>query len=564
MKKFFTLLSIAISLMLLASSCDSKDPIVDKGTLESATYQAATKSFTLTYSSGRTETVNAVIDNSVTPPTASATLKDGTVISVSDANTSGDAEITTTRQMDDYRYVNGWIYENMEIYYLWNDKLSKSPNYSLNPKKFFDSILYKYNKNTNPQGDRFSWIQEDYQELLNSLSGVASHEIGFEYIFIAANEERTQYYALVLYPRKGSDAHAKGITRGTFVTQVNGQNITPDNYRSVFGGTGTKTLSTAKWELNSENQYRLADTGTVSVQMHSNFAENPIYLDSVYTVGDKKIGYLAYNFFAPDKGDKSYSYDKQLMNTLGNIKAKGASEMVLDLRYNGGGSVSTAVALASALVQNRSTNNVLVTSQYNAIVHNALLKEEGKDYNKVYFIDKISTDKTTIDVPSLNLPKLYVLVTGWSASASELIINGLKPYMDVILIGETTYGKNVGSISLYEKNDAKNKWGMQPIVVRYANSLGNSDFTAGFAPNYEVDEFDELRLVKFGDSSDPLLGKALSLITGQTMTSRAATTRTPFRSSQVDKVKTLNMKDRGAFEMYDDIREDALRKLMKN
>ncbi len=105
---------------------------------------------------------------------------------------------------------------------------------------------------------------------------------------------------------------------------------------------------------------------------------------------------------------------------------------------------------------------------------------------------------------------------------------------------------------------------MQPIVVRYANSLGNSDFTAGFAPNYEVDEFDELRLVKFGDSSDPLLGKALSLITGQTMTSRAATTRTPFRSSQVDKVKTLNMKDRGAFEMYDDIREDALRKLMKN
>jgi len=88
-----------------------------------------------------------------------------------------------------------------------------------------------------------------------------------------------------------------------------------------------------------------------------------------------------------------------------------------------------------------------------------LLKEYGANYNKDYFISQIDTVKTDnkgnvierikiADVPSLNLPRLYVLTSWSTASASELVINGLKPYMDVILIGETTYGKNVGSISI--------------------------------------------------------------------------------------------------------------------
>ncbi len=184
------------------------------------------------------------------------------------------------------------------------------------------------------------------------------------------------------------------------------------------------------------------------------------------------------------------------MNRLDAMKTQGINEMVLDLRYNSGGAVSSAIALASSLVKNRSTTNVLTTSQYNSIVHNELLKEYGTNYNKDYFIDKVQG--TTISIPALNLPRLYVLTSGWTASASEFVINGLKPYMDVTLIGETTYGKNVGSISIYEENDPKNKWGMQPIVVKYFNSLGHSDFTAGFRPNHDVDEFANLYLYEFG------------------------------------------------------------------
>lgn len=538
--------------------------ITGKGRLISASYNVDQEKnfFTLRYDSGFKESVIANIDNSTSTPTANATLINGTSILASDASTSGEA-IINSGITSIYKYVNDWIYEQMSIYYLWNYKLGENLNYSLNPDNFFDSILYKYNA-TNLDGDRFSWIQEDYVELLKSLSGVASDEIGFDYIFVWADQPKTHYYALVTYAKLGTDALAKGIKRGRFVTKVDGQNITAQNYRTLFGGTSNKTLSMADWKLNSTDQkYYLSNSSDVTISMHKDFAENPVYLDSVYTVGNKKIGYLAYNFFARDKGDKSNDYDKLLMNKLERIKAKGATEMVLDLRYNSGGAVSSAIALASALVKNRTTSNILVTSQYNELVHNELKKEYGTDYNKEYFIDKITSGITTVaTVPSLNLNKLYVLTGKYTASASEFVINGLKPYMDVILIGETTFGKNVGSITIYEEDDPKNKWGMQPIIVKYLNSKGESDFTAGFKPNHEIDEFEDLFLYQLGDTNDPLLGKAVSLITGQTRSTRS-TVSTSLRSSQIDEKKTLDMKNRSTFEMYDDVRGDVIRNLMK-
>ena len=318
----------------------------------------------------------------------------------------------------------------------------------------------------------------------------------------------------------------------------------------------------ADWVYNiNGKKYELKPSGDVSVRMEKNFAESPVYLDSVYTINDKKIGYMVYNFFAVDNGDDSHDYDRLLMNRLASIKAKGATEMVLDLRYNGGGRVSTALALASALVKDRSTDNVLVTAEYNDLVHSSYKRQYGADYNKDYFIDEV--EDTNIEIPALNLSRLFVLVTGGSASASELIINGLNPYMEVVLIGETTYGKNVGSISLYQKDDPKNKWGMQPIIVKYYNSKGESDFTAGFKPNFEVDEFENLRLVEFGNIEDPLLSVALDKITGISTRSKSVNRQiiTQPKMIEVDGTNSI-FKDKTRFEMYDDVRGETIKKLM--
>lgn len=567
MKKITPFLLLTLTLLFVVTSCsdDKDDPIIEKGDLISATFSPTTNKFTLKYSKGATETVDAIIDNTTTPPSAKATLEDGTIIMVKDATVEGKAIIET---LSGYKYVNDWIFEEMNIYYLWNKKIPKNPNFDLRPEKFFGSLLNKYDPVSNPDGDRFSWIQEDYTDLLGSLSGVSSDEIGFEYTFVRTPDPN-QYYAIVTYPKIGSDAYHKGIDRGRFITAVDGKNITPTNYRNIFSGTGSKSLTMADFVYNSStNKYDLTSSGNVSVKMEKNFAEKPIQKDSVYTINGKKIGYLVYNFFATDKGDKSHDYDKLLMNTLSEIKAKGATEFILDLRYNGGGAVSSAIALASALVKERSTNNVLVKGEYNDLVHAAFKKQYGADYNIDYFIDKIEYDKKEIAVPALNLPRLYVLVTRGSASASELVINGLKPYMDVVLIGETTYGKNVGSISIYEKDDPKNKWGMQPIIVKYYNSAGFSDFTAGFIPNIEIDEFNalELRLVKFGDTEDPLLGRALNEITGGGLQTRSIGVPKQIATNpKMIEIESSNsiFKDKTRFEMYDDTRGEQIKKLMK-
>lgn len=567
---------VTILLLVSVSSCKDETDEIKKGTLTTATYNHTTSSFTLTYSNGSTETVDAVIDSSVVPPTASYTMANGTILSVEDATISGKATIITSNNTSNYKYVNNWIYDEMSIYYLWNDKLPKTPDYSLRPDNFFSSLLYTYHSVSNKDGDRFSLIQEDYVDLLENLSGVSSDEIGFEYTLVPVSQGNN-YYALVLYSMPGTVAAAKGINRGQFVTKINGQDITAQNYRNLLGGTGTKQLSMADWVYNEEEDtYRLTNTGVETIQMHSKYAENPVYMDSIYPIEGGNVGYLVYNFFATDEGNDSYDYDKLLMQKLSNMQSRGVNEMVLDLRYNGGGAVSSAYALASALVKNRSTDNIIAIAQYNNVVHTSLARQYGADYNKDYFIERIDTAKVDrngkiiewikiTDIPTLNLPRLYVLTSGWTASASELIINTLKPYMEVVLIGETTYGKNVGSISIYEKNDPRNKWGMQPIIVRFANSKGESEYTAGFSPNYKIDEFEDLFLYDWGDTNDPLLGKALSLITGvpTTSTTRSAMNfYSPLRSAGIDRVPSIRVQKTRHFDMYDDIRGDEIRRLI--
>ena len=149
MKRLHTLLFITFSLFFVVTSCSDKNlPTIfeEKGVVVSATFNPSTNQFTVKYSKGSTETVAATIDNSVTPPTATVTLKDGTIVSVDDATIEGVAAIGS---LSAFKHVNEWIYKMMDIYYLWNDVLPKSPDYAVNPSNFFESLLNKYNKNTN-------------------------------------------------------------------------------------------------------------------------------------------------------------------------------------------------------------------------------------------------------------------------------------------------------------------------------------------------------------------------------------------------------------------------------
>ena len=142
--------------------------------------------------------------------------------------------------------------------------------------------------------DRFSWIQEDYQELLNSLKGI-SKEAGFEFV-LYQEDGSNNVQAQILYIKPGSPAENAGLKRGDAVTQVNGQQLNTTNYRTVLKGISDNTFSISyKPLLVEEGKFDVAKTISISTVVYS---ENPNYLSKVIEVGDKKIGYYVYNFFA--------------------------------------------------------------------------------------------------------------------------------------------------------------------------------------------------------------------------------------------------------------------------
>ena len=407
----------------------------------------------------------------------------------------------------DNDYVNNWILTNMKSDYYWNNHIPANPSMAQNPANFFYSILYKYKQ---PDGDRFSWIQENYIDLLNSLSGVSSGDIGFEYVLYRfANNDKV--YGEVLYVKPNTTAKAQGVKRGNVFYKIDGTELNMSNYSAQLGKTAPRI--TFADPVFSGNVLSFDNERDITINKVE-YAENPVFLDTVYQIGGKKTGYLVYNFFAVDNGDDSYSYDKQLNEVFGNFKAAGVNNLIVDLRYNSGGSVLSATHIASMIVEPLSANNVFYilkfNSRYQPVVKN--------------FLTKINSTSININNVGNNLQKVCFITSGWSASASEMLINGLKPFMasKMVIVGDTTVGKSFASTSYYEENNPKNKWGMQPLIAMFTNGSEQEVPPTGFAPNYLLKESSVRNKKQLGDINEDLLKVALDIISGQTTTQTQA------------------------------------------
>ncbi|MDR1180554.1 MAG: hypothetical protein LBL13_01045 [Bacteroidales bacterium] len=407
--------------------------------------------------------------------------------------------------------VNEWILKNMKLYYLWETHLPSKTDKTLSPSDYFESLLYR-------PVDRFSWIQENYLELLNSLSGVST-EAGYDYNLLRMSQNSSEVIGYITYIKPGTPAEAAGLMRGSYFHKINGTQITVDNYSSL-------TKQTSKYHtlgISEISGNTIIGVNSVALDVIENYPENPILLDTVYNMSNKKIGYFVYNFFARDRGDGSVSYEKELNDLFYRFKSERIDELIVDLRYNSGGAVITAEALAS-MISGQSENHIFYVQEYNRIINQELSREYGNDYNKTYFIKNIEkyngSGQVTERVPinSLSgLPALYCIVSERSASASELLINGLRPYMNVVLIGGTTAGKNVGSITIYETDPVKqedNKWGMQPIILKLSNADNFSEYGDGFVPDREIYEHNTDIIRQLGDTEELLLHATINKIFG--------------------------------------------------
>ena len=400
----------------------------------------------------------------------------------------------STNDTQDYT-LQRFVWETMHDYYYWNDDIPSRFDYTKydTPNDVFNKFKYT--------DDRFSAIMNNYTETEQYFDNVYVTD-GINFLLGTDRLDKDKVVAYVQYVYKDSPGEAAGIKRGDVIKAVNGITLTKENYVDLLDR-DSYTLTYSKLSVPSGMwDYReyYGEEFTTPLITKKSMDIDPVLQVSTHYIDGHTIGYFLYDSFDESTDGITAAIEK--------FQADQITDLVLDLRLNGGGYISTLEKLASMLVPAGNEGKLFIQTTFNNIL-TQYFKQQREDNNS-YFSQETA---------HLNINKLYVLTSYETASASEELISGLMPYMDVVLIGSPTYGKYTTNLLLNDIDDkgkdsngiSYSEWALYLVVALCKNANGEMNFKDGFTPDYDVDDFFEAPL---GSEDDPLFAKAISVITG--------------------------------------------------
>lgn len=319
--------------------------------------------------------------------------------------------------------------------------------------------------------DKYSFLDDG--TVSDEIQGGVSGDLGMEVTF--AYDAEDNIILVVLYADKNSPAGSAGVDRGFQITNINGSAVVYDGNN----GPGVKKVIDAIYNDNQATFTfkRLDGTSFTKQLSKAQYAINPVLFDTVYTVSGKKTGYFVFNTFSNVSNNGTATTTKhEIDRVFKKFEAANISSLIVDLRYNGGGSVNTAEYLDSLIAPPTANGKVMYTYLYNDKI--------SREIRNIGLDEKVLFNGTG----NLRLDDVFFIGTGSTASASELTMNNLKPYMNVHLVGDTTYGKPVGffsfNISVFDKNHKeKSLADLYAINFETRNAANEGAYFNGIVPD---------------------------------------------------------------------------------
>lgn len=420
------------------------------------------------------------------------------------------------------RELNEWVFSYMKSHYLWNEAVAamNRPDCSLGYEEFLDRVLRGVAAQGDVNRDDGHWrngVRESFYSNITRYPVARTRgtreqatDFGIRYMAVGRLGSEGRYFFQLLSVAPGSPAARAGIRRGDCIVAIDGRPITDPKLSTMLAQATQKQV---RLTLADPQGSTLVERGEVTLASAS-YADNPVWCAKTFTEGGHRVGYLCYNAF-------NLSYDDDLIAAVADFRRQGVDRLVLDLRYNSGGHVVSSTVLGTLVAGGARKGHVYCRTIYNA------RRTAAGEKSAVYRIGDSSVG-TGSHAPiasalsaALELDEVCVLCTEATASASELVINGLRGLgINVCLVGERTNGKNVG-MEPRTRRMGGYEYEFSPVTFYSVNAAGERDYSDGFAPDTPINELD-YDVCDWGDPADPLLGAAIARIGGRAAASAPA------------------------------------------